>query len=73
MKKLPFYRENEEKTIESALSVFVAQLEENGSMTQYRAHIKNLKLFKVVIGQVVLGLCFTSPPDRLRVCGRSCR
>lgn len=58
MKKLLFDPEDEEETVDRALSVFVAQLDEDGSVTQYRAHIKNLKLFKLVIGQVALGSSF---------------
>lgn len=46
----------EYETIERALSVFVPMRPSDGeTVTHYRTLIKNLKLFKLVIGQVSLG------------------
>lgn len=58
IKKLIFDPEDEEETFERVRSVFVAQLHENSSVTQYQVHIKNLKLLKLFIQQVALGSSF---------------
>lgn len=57
-KKLLLDPEDEEETIERALSILVGQTGEDGFMTHYQAHIKNLKLFKLDIGQLSLGFSF---------------
>ena len=46
------------ETIDKALRIFVPMLAEDQTVTHYRAHIKNVKLFKLVIGQVALGSSF---------------
>ena len=57
MTKLLFDPEDE-GIVERVLNVFVAQLDGDGSVVQYRAHIKNLKLFNLAIGYVALGSSF---------------
>lgn len=73
MKTLLLDPEDEDDTVKGPLTVFDAQCDEDFSVNHNRAHIKNLKLFKLVIGLVALGLLFVSSPDRMHACARSCR
>ena len=58
IRKLLFDPDAEEETSDKALRVFVPMLAEDETVTHYRVHIKNLKLFKLVVGQVALGSSF---------------
>jgi hypothetical protein len=49
----------EDVTLERALSVFVPMRpSDEQALTHYRVHVKNVKLFRLVIGQVGLGCSF---------------
>lgn len=50
--------EDENTSVDSVLSVFDPVRSEEGSVLCYRAHIRNVKLFKFVIGTVALGASF---------------
>ena len=58
IRKLLFDPDAEDETVDRALSVFVPMRGDDEAVTHYRTHIKNLKLFKLVIGQVSLGSSF---------------
>lgn len=70
MKKLLLDPEVKEDTFERAFSMLNAHCGKDESVTHYQVHIKDLKLLKLVIGQVKLGLPFVSPPENfMRVGG----
>jgi hypothetical protein len=53
------------ETVESALMMFQPMHAATGdeNATHYRVHIKNVKLFKLVVGQVALGCSLSVPSD----------
>jgi hypothetical protein len=60
IRKLLFVPDANDETVESALTILQPMHAATGdkSATHYRVHIKNVKLFKLVVGQVALGCSF---------------
>jgi hypothetical protein len=54
-----------DETVESALTMFEPMHAATGdeNATHFRVHIKNVKLFKLVVGQVALGCSLSVPSD----------
>jgi hypothetical protein len=60
IRKLSFDTDANDETVESALLMFEPMYAATGNenVTHYRVHLKNVKMFKLVVGQVALGCSF---------------